>query len=78
MSQIPRDPSLYIDKRDARCDTVFLLPDSEADAFAFSARADISRASNAAIAYATALFLIRVRGLPLSEISVELPRECMK
>ena len=73
MSQIPRDPSLYIDKRDARCDTVFLLPDSEADAFAFSARADISRASNAAIAYAAALFLIRVRGLPLSEISVRTP-----
>lgn len=73
MSQIPRDPSLYIDKRDARCDTVFLLPDSEADAFAFSAREDISRASNAAIAYAAALFIIRVRGLPLSEISVRTP-----
>lgn len=73
MSQIPRDPSLYIDKRDARCETVFLLPDTEADAFAFSARADISRASNAAIAYAAALFIIRVRGLPLSEISVRTP-----
>ena len=72
--EMPRDPLPYIDKRDASVDTVFLLPSTDADIFAESVRAEVTRGSDASLSYATALFLLRVRGVPLGELTVKTPR----
>lgn len=73
---MPRDVLPYVDKRDKTVDTVFLLPCGDADIYAEAVREGISRTSDELPAYAASLFLLRVRGLPLSEMTVKTP-SCM-
>ena len=71
--KMPDNPTAYIDVRDEGTDSVFLMPDTECDVFAHSAREDIMRLTDAPIAYAAALFVLLVRGVPESEITVRTP-----
>lgn len=70
---MPRDVLPYVDKRDKTVDTVFLLPCEHADIYAEAVRDDILRTSDELTAYAASLFLLRIRGLPLSEMTVKTP-----
>lgn len=75
VSNLPTDMSIYADSRDPSVRTAFLLPSRIADA-RVALYGDAS--TPASLALAAGEFMVNVRGLPLSDVEIELSDKIYK